>query len=72
MQLLYRYVAATGMEDGIPLHLLSGLGAGFVACCVGRGCTHSRPGGVRHSRVSDLVTWTHTGCHQLNRVLTAK
>lgn len=26
---------ATGMEDGVPLHLLSGLGAGFVACCVG-------------------------------------
>jgi solute carrier family 25 uncoupling protein 8/9 len=26
---------AAGMEDGIPMHLLSGLGAGFVACCVG-------------------------------------
>jgi solute carrier family 25 uncoupling protein 8/9 len=26
---------ANGMEDGIPTHLLSGLGAGFVACCVG-------------------------------------
>jgi solute carrier family 25 uncoupling protein 8/9 len=26
---------AAGMEDGIPTHLLSGLGAGFVATCVG-------------------------------------
>ena len=26
---------AAGMEDGTPTHLLSGLGAGFVACCVG-------------------------------------
>lgn len=26
---------AAGMEDGVPLHLASGLGAGFVACCVG-------------------------------------
>jgi solute carrier family 25 uncoupling protein 8/9 len=24
-----------GMEDGVPLHLISGLGAGFVAVCVG-------------------------------------
>lgn len=24
-----------GMSDGVPLHLVSGLGAGFVACCVG-------------------------------------
>ena len=26
---------AAGMEDGVLTHLLSGLGAGFVACCVG-------------------------------------
>ena len=26
---------AAGMEDGVPTHLLSGLGAGFVATCVG-------------------------------------
>ena len=24
-----------GLEDGVPLHLISGLGAGFVAVCVG-------------------------------------
>jgi solute carrier family 25 uncoupling protein 8/9 len=24
-----------GMEDNVPTHILSGLGAGFVACCVG-------------------------------------
>ena len=49
------YLMANGMEDGIPTHLLSGLGAGFVACCVGS------PVDVIKSRVMGDSTGKYAG-----------
>ncbi len=36
------YKMGNGMEDGMRTHLLSGLGAGFVACGVGRTVDESK------------------------------
>jgi hypothetical protein len=61
----------TPQRDAVLAGLsLPGGGVRLVTCATRTrlmGCTHhSLPGGVR------LVTWTHTGCHQLNRFFTAR